>query len=55
VFVARLDGMNKAPENPDLSSIKNIKNNNYSSRADRTAADALQKAMGVEDNRGKYY
>lgn len=55
VFVARLDGINNAPENPDLSSIKNIKNNNYSSRADRTAADALQKAMGVEDNRGKYY
>ena len=55
VFVARLDGTTKAAEGADLTQVKTIKNNNYSSRADRKAQEALQKAVGVEDNRGRYY
>jgi hypothetical protein len=55
VFVARLDGVTNPAEGTDLTQVKSVKNNNYSSRADRKAQDALQKAMGVEDNRGRYY
>lgn len=55
VFVARLDGKTNPPEESDLEQVKNIKNNNYSSRADRKAAEALQNAIGVEDNRGVFY
>ncbi|GAB5538462.1 MAG: SurA N-terminal domain-containing protein [Salibacteraceae bacterium] len=55
VFVLRLDSMEPAPEDGDIETEKTIANNNNFSRASRNAQTALEKAVGVEDNRVKYY
>jgi peptidyl-prolyl cis-trans isomerase D len=55
VYVVRLEGKTDAPADGDITLEKTNYASSLSMRAERQAYTSLQKEVGVEDNRAKYY
>lgn len=55
VYVLKLEGKTDAPSDGDSSQDLNLAKNNNFVRAQRSAQNALKDAVGVEDDRAKFY